>query len=170
MEVIVVVALMSMISLLAVPNLRGVTTRAEKDAYNSYFLQGKDDMRNFTNLLNMGETILPVTSDNYKVKEVDLTTTDGLAQAMNYASRQGEYKYFIIGFTETLAGTDPTSKIEAADLKTDVMVPVFVKDDSSVYHAYGMWYYSAEKGRVVMTFKISKLEMLDGYVSLKSKK
>jgi len=153
-----------------VPNLRGVTTRAEKDAYNSYFLQGKDDMRNFANLLNSDQTNFPVTSDNYKTKEVDLTTVDGLAQAMNYASRQGEYKYFIIGFTDTLAGTDPTSKIEAEGFETDVIVPVFVKDSSSVYHAYGMWYYSAEKGKVVMTFKISKLQMLDGYVSLKGGK
>lgn len=168
-EIIVVVALMAMISLLAVPSLRGVTTRAQKDAYNSYFLQGKDDMRNFMNLMNMGETVFPVTSSNYKVTEVDLTTAEGLTKAMNYANRQTAYQYYIIGFTESNAATNPTSKIQAAELKTDVIVPVFVKN-GDVYESRGMWYYSAEKGTVVMTFKIKNLTMSDGYSSLKSTK
>jgi len=168
-EVIVVLGLIALATAIAIPNLRGATTRAEMDTYRSYCLQAKEDVKMCLNLLNSGDTLFTITSDNYKVSTVSLTIPSGLTKALNSVNRQPKYQYYVIDFST--AETDPSASISTASgLKADVdiIVPVIIYNDASkTYELRGLWYYSMGKGRVMLTFTKSNHDY-EGYQSLAS--
>ena len=167
-ELVVVIAMMAIAASIAVPNLRGVTTRAEKDTYRSYCILAKDQMMTFFALLNSEDFSFTVT-ENYEVTTYNISTADGLTKAFNSVNTQSKFQYYVIGFTESNASTDPSKSIKNAglDASKDVIVPVYVKNDSKgTYEIRGVWYYSMGKERVVLTFDRTNKDC-DGYYSLK---
>ena len=155
-EIVVVLGLMAIAMAIAVPNLSGITTRAQMDTYRSYCLQAKEDMKTYYNLLNGGQTDYPITGANYQITVVDLTTPDGLMQAMNYTNAQSKFQYYIVGFSAGDAKTDPSAVLRKAKLEAnkDVIVPVFYHDESKdTYQIYGVWFYSVGKDKVMLTME-----------------
>ena len=167
-EIIVVMALMALIAGIAVPNLRSITTRAEKDTYESYFLIAKTHTKNFADSLTAGDTFFPVT-ENYVVTQYNITGPNGLMKAMNATNRQSAFEYYIAGdFTSNVAKTDPTSNL--SDAKKDVIIPVIIRTGTNVsdykYTIKGWWYYSVKKKSIIYTYKASGV-MSAGWSSLK---
>ena len=173
-EVIVVLALMALAASIAIPNLRGATTRAEMDTYRSYCLESKENLKMFCNLLNSGETTYTVTGSNYQVSTVSLTIASGLAKALNSVNRQPKYQYYVIAFysDSNTATVDPSSTIASQNLdkNLDVIVPVIYKNDATkIYTLAGVWYYSMSKGRIMLTFDATNKDY-EGFTSLELNK
>ena len=163
-----VLALMALIAGIAVPNLSNVRTRAERDTYESSLALARSHVKSFVALMTSGETTYPVT-ENYKVVNYTLTTNNGLRNVLNATNRQSEFEYYVVGFTEALANSDPTSTVKAdSAIKKDTIIPVIIKDGST-YSLKGLWYYSVSKEAVIYSYKTTGVAVFyDGWKALGS--
>ena len=181
-EILVVIALMAVALSIAVPNLNGVTTRAEKDKYYSYCLEGRKTMDSFCILLNLGETKYDITDAKYHTSTVNIATSGGLTTALNDVNRQAKFRYFVLNdadgayFTAGLAGSDPknNTSLKAQDfgVEKDVLIPVVIAKTNSdtgvtTYELRGFWYYSTTKNQVLLTYNCIKSATANGYKTLK---
>lgn len=167
-ELIVLMALMAIGAAIAVPNLRGVMSRAEQTKYETYLRGAKASVQNFVDLLNMGLTKYPLTeSDGYTVKEWDISNPKNLEVALNGSNTEQQYEYSFFGTDyktdkkstlPTSGDATPSNKTNFTGKKDVILVSIF-RNGNGIYSIRGFWYYNRTNKTYVMTYRIYDKEV-----------
>ena len=175
-ELIAIMVIMAIATALVLPNIRGMISNKEKNIYDGYCVTATTYVKNYVNLLTVGEERVPYVQNDKTFYYSISSSTSQLTKALNeYNLDKASYQYYVLPYST--ASTDPTSTIQTAfsndtSMKhIDVMLVCIVvtdSDNSKVknYELRGFWYYKYEAGAVVYTYKVSSKSGQTGYVSL----
>ena len=181
-ELLAVMAIMVIASALILPNIQGMIDKTEESKLKNYCKEASTNLKNYTNLLLIGETKVPYQKKN---GELDYYTIAddifGLEDALNEYNMNSEFDYFVmpyvVGDDKSSATTNPCPTIRAdmnANLvkKNDKMVTVIEKTTSStntrteIYKLIGFWYYSYSKDAVVYYYYAPTMRCGTGFSKL----
>ena len=161
-ELLAVMAIMTIATAMILPNIRGMASKAEYRQYSSYCMTANTNVRNYVNLLNLGEETVTYEKDNKYYTYIIKNNISGLRNALNYYNMSTAYQYYVMPFDSSLS-TNPSATIKdlisAGTLQSkDVMVvcitrKVDSKTKMEIYSLKGFWYYLYEKEAVVCSYK-----------------
>lgn len=169
-ELIVVISMMALTATLIAPNIKDAisSTKYRKDI--SYCISASTYVRNYVNLLNLGETKIPY-EDNGKYKYYTMTEAGGLQDALNHYNLESGFQYYVLAFN-TATNVDPTTTVTNAISdgmeQMDTMV-VCIWLTEGVYTLYGFWYYEYDSESIFCTYRCtgkSKEKQNRGLVAL----
>lgn len=179
-ELIVIMALMVIGASIAIPNLRGTMTKAERKKYESYLLSAKANVQNYVDLLNMGEFKYPIMeSDGVNHANYDISTSPILNFVMNMMNFDTSYEYYLYdagrqekvnGKTQTVynyndgkANGETLTKLALAYKETksfkgntDVMIVVIHRNDNKIYKLNYLFFLDRSDKKIKLSYNIAK--------------
>ena len=183
-ELIAVMALMAIGAAIAIPNLKGTMTRAERKKYDSYLLQAKTNVQNYVDLLNLGEFLYPITEpDGVTIVNRNIYYSTELNIVLNKMNFDTSYEYYVYDTGRTVkvngknvvvfdyndVGTaNPLDKAKAYSEPSsfsgnkDLMIVLIHRSDAGVYELGIIWYYIRSKNEMI-SYLIYKDTIIHNY-------
>ena len=162
-ELITVMAIMAIAAALVLPNVQGMIKKTEESKIKSFCVEATSNLKNYTNLLILGEEKIP-----YEDKEGKLTyytikdNPRGLQDALNAYNINEAFQYYVLPFAASSATDNPSSAVGSAlnnknsglvarDVMITCIVPVTDSTNKKTtrYELKGFWYYSYENKKIV---------------------
>ena len=170
-ELIAVMALMAIGAAIAIPNLQGTMTRAERKKYDSYLLQAKTNVQNYVDLLNLSEFSYPVTdTDGVTIVNHNISLSTELNIVLNKMNFDTSFEYYVYDTGRTVkqngknvvvydyndtGAANPLSSAKAYYEPSsfggnkDLMIVLIHRKDGGVYELGIIWYYVRSKDEMI---------------------
>ena len=176
-ELLAVMAIMVIATSMVLPNIRGIIDKTEFRKTESYCMQAHSFVRNYVNMMNLGEEKVYYEEDG-EPKTYSITTPDGLKGALNeYSLNDAVFQYYVLSFKAS-TGSNPSTTISDSISGNNipnkdtmvVLIRVTYDDEQKktnpFYTLKGLWYYSSDRKTVVCSFKSSSQVAYEGFKSL----
>ena len=176
-EIIVVLALMVIGASIAIPNLRGTMTRAQKKKNETYLITAKTTVQSYVDLLNIGDTLYPLTASNgVDVSNYDIKRSDNLSKVLNSMNYESAYGYYVCDKSNTTnfdyqptLSQNPAAAAANHEYNTyknkNMIAVAITKNSSGVYKFKALYLYDRASNSIKMTYLIESDAIYEGFVS-----